>query len=72
MKTEDTTAPPSRGQRAAATRKRNYGLKASREHIEEVLKELPGVSEEELMDDLRFFEVIIQVRDYLKRKSKAA
>jgi Holliday junction resolvase RusA-like endonuclease len=72
MKTENTTAPLSQGQKAAATRKRNYGLKASREHIDEMLKELPDVSEEELMNDLRFFETIVAVRDYLERKSKAA
>ncbi len=72
MKTEDTTEPLSRGQRAAATRKRNYGLKASREYIEQMLKELPSVSEHALMNDLVFFEQLVQVRDYLKRKSKAA
>ena len=72
MKTENTTAPLSRWQKAAATRKSNYGLKASREHIEEMLKELPDVSEEELMNDFRFFETLVAVRDYLQRKSKAA
>jgi hypothetical protein len=72
MKSENTTAPLSRGQKAAATRKRNYGLKASREHIEVMLKELPNVSEMELMNDLRFFETLVAVRDYLQRKSKAA
>lgn len=61
-----------RGQKAAATRKRSYGMKASREHIEEMLKELPDVSEEDLMADLRFFEALVAVRDYLPRKSKAA
>jgi len=30
-----------RGKKAAATRKLNYGKKASREHIEEMLRELP-------------------------------
>ncbi len=52
--------------------KRNYGLKASREYIEQMLKELPSVSEHALMNDLVFFEQLVQVRDYLKRKSKAA
>jgi hypothetical protein len=47
-------------------------MKASREHIEEMLKELPDVSEEDLMADLRFFEALVAVRDYLPRKSKAA
>jgi len=72
MKSEDATTPLSRGQKAAVTRKRNYGLKASREHIDKMLKELPGVDEEELMADLRFFETLVQVRDYMKRKSRAA
>ena len=56
-----------RGQKAAATRKRNYGLKASREHIEEMLQELPNVTEEQLMADLRFYEYLVAYRDMLAR-----
>lgn len=61
-----------RGQKAAATRKRNYGKKASREHIDEMLKELPDVTEEELMVDLRFYEYLVAYRDMLARKAAGA
>jgi hypothetical protein len=57
------------GQKAAATRKRNYGLKASREHIDEMLRELPNVTEEELMVDLRFYEYLVAYRDMLTQKA---
>lgn len=58
-----------RGQKAAATRKRNYGLKASREHIDEMLKALPNVTEEQLMVDLRFYEYLIAYRAMVARES---
>jgi hypothetical protein len=57
------------GQKAAATRKRNYGKTASREHIDEMLKELPNVTEEELMADLRFYEYLVAYRDMLAREA---
>lgn len=58
-----------RGQKAAATRKRNYGMKASREHIDEMLKQLPNVTEEKLMVDLRFYEYLVAYRDMLAREA---
>ena len=57
-----------RGQKAAATRKRNYGMKATREHIDEMLRELPNVTEEQLMADLRFYEYLVAYRDMLARE----
>ena len=59
------------GQKAAATRKRNYGMKASREYINEMLKELPNVTEEQLLVDLRFYEYLLAYRDMLARKAAA-
>lgn len=56
-----------RGQKAAATRKRNYGKRASREHIDAMLKQLPNVTEQELMVDLRFYEYLVAYRDMLAR-----
>lgn len=58
-----------RGQKAAATRKRNYGKKATREHIEEMLRELPNVTEEKLMVDLRFYEYVIAYRAMVAREA---
>ncbi len=58
-----------RGEKAAATRKRNYGKKATREHIEEMLRELPNVTEEQLMVDLRFYEYLVAYRDMLAREA---
>jgi hypothetical protein len=58
-------------QKAAATRNRNYVMKASREHIDEMLKELPNVTEDELMGDLRFYENVLAYRDMLARKPAA-
>jgi hypothetical protein len=58
-----------RGKKAAATRKLNYGKKASREHIEEMLRELPNVTEEQLMVDLRFYEYLVAYRDMLARQA---
>jgi hypothetical protein len=59
------------GQKAAATRKRNYGLKASLEHIDEMLKELPNVTEEELLVDLSFYEHLVAYRDMVARDAAA-
>lgn len=56
-----------RGQKAAATRKLNYGKRASREHIDAMLKQLPNVTEQELMVDLRFYEYLVAYRDMLGR-----
>jgi hypothetical protein len=58
-----------RGQKAAATRKRNYEKKATREHIEEMLRELPNVTEEELMVDLRFYEYLVAYRNMLAQRT---
>lgn len=59
------------GQKAAATRKRSYGLRASREHIDEMLTELPNVTEEELLGDLRFYEYVRAYRDMVTRDAAA-
>ena len=59
------------GQKAAATRKRNYGLKASRGHVDEMLKELPNVNEEDLLAELSFYEHLVAYRDMIARDAAA-
>jgi hypothetical protein len=61
-----------RGQKAAATRKRNYGKAASREQINKILKTLPHVTEDELMADFRFYQYLVAYRDMVARKAAAA
>lgn len=58
-------------EKAAATRNRNYVMKASREHIDEMLKDLPNVTEEELLGDLRFYEYVRAYCNLAARKAAA-
>jgi hypothetical protein len=46
-------------------------MKASREHIDELLKDLPNVTEEELLGDLRFYEYVRAYCNLAARKAAA-
>jgi hypothetical protein len=58
-------------QKAAVTRNRNYVMKASREHIIEILRDSPDLTEVELLGNLRFYEGLLAYRNMLALKAAA-